>query len=211
MPPGLVAPWAAGAYDGVLRELVVGHKDRGHLGFRRPLGDLLALSVGAAVARLDPATPVLLVPVPSRPGSARRRGHDPTGRLVAAAAGRLRRSGRSVLPVPLLRSSAGVRDQAGLDAAERAVNVAGSMSCRAGVLRRLARRLGSAHAVVCDDVLTTGATAREAQRALASVGLAPVAIAVVAATPRRRTDESGTSRAAGDPRPFVTGSQGIAS
>ena len=35
----------------------------------------------------------------------------------------------------------------------------------------LARRLPEAHVVVCDDVLTTGATVREAQRALEAVGL----------------------------------------
>jgi len=85
----------------------------------------------------------------------------------------------------LLRLGAGVVDQAGLGAGERAANLAGSMRVRAGPLRRLLRARGGMRAVVCDDVLTTGSTAREAQRALEAGGLEVVRIAVVAATPRR--------------------------
>lgn len=184
VPAGLVAPWAAGAYDGVLKELVVGHKDRHQLGWRRDLGHLLALAVAAAVADVPADETVLLVPVPSRPGSARRRGHDPTARLVGAAAHALGRS-RPVVVAPLVVSRGGVVDQAGLGAQERAANVAGSMRCRGGLLRRVARAHPQAHVVVCDDVLTTGATAAEAQRALRAVGLPPLAVAAVAATPRR--------------------------
>ena len=90
---------------------------------------------------------------------------------------------RSVAVAPLLVSR-GAADQAGLDAGGRAANVAHSMRCSSALLARIARRWPRAYVVVCDDVVTTGATAREAQRALEAVGLAPIAIAAVAATPR---------------------------
>lgn len=175
VPPGLVAPWTAAAYDGIVREVLLAHKERGVAGLAEPLGRLLAASVSAAV----PAGPVLLVPVPSRPGSVRERGRDPLLEVVRRAA-RLR-PGATV--VPLLRSRGGVRDQAGLTATERAANLAGSMCCPSARLRRGGGRTG--RVVVCDDVLTTGATAREAQRALAAAGVPAVAVATVAATPRR--------------------------
>ncbi|WP_082550593.1 ComF family protein [Nocardioides sp. Root122] len=185
-PAGLVPPWATESYDGAVRALVVGHKDRGQWGHRRVLGDLLAVTVGAAVAGLDPAVPVLLVPVPSRPGAGRQRGYEATTALARAAAGRVRRT-REVVVAPLVVSR-GAADQAGLDARGRAANVHLSMHCPTPLLGRLARRHREAYVVVCDDVVTTGATAREAQRALQAVGLSPVAIAVVAATRRRSTD-----------------------
>jgi predicted amidophosphoribosyltransferase len=132
---------------------------------------------------------VLLVPVPSRPGTARDRGHDPTYALTRTAARLLRRAGYAATTTRLLVSRGGVADQAGLDAAARATNLAGSMHCPSARLRRLAgRRL---RVVVCDDVLTTGATAREAQRALEAVGLEVAGVATAAATRRRLRSGSG--------------------
>ena len=177
-PGGLAFPWAAAPYEGTVREMVVAHKERGVFALRRPLGRLLAAATEPLVSGA-----VVMVPVPSRPGMARSRGHDPTYAIVREAGRLLRGSGRDVTTARLLVSLGGVADQAGLDAAGRASNLAGSMSCPSSAVRRLAgQRL---RFVVCDDVLTTGATAREAQRALESAGLQVAGIAVVAATQRR--------------------------
>jgi predicted amidophosphoribosyltransferase len=78
----------------------------------------------------------------------------------------------------------------------RAANLDGSMWCPDSGLRRVAGR--QVRVVVCDDVLTTGATAREAQRALAAAGVPVAAIAAVAATPRRAVGR-GRDRGAGGP------------
>jgi predicted amidophosphoribosyltransferase len=185
VPAGLVPPFAAAEYDGVVRALVIGHKERRLLGLRAPLAQLLHGAVRAAVIAAEVTGPVVLVPVPSRPGVARGRGHDPTGRVTAGAARLLRRDGADVIVMPLLRCRPGGVDQAGLGAAERAANLAGSMHCPTEQLRRLASRRTHVRVVVCDDVVTTGATVREAQRALEAVGLEVAAVAAVAATRRR--------------------------
>ena len=78
---------------------------------------------------LPRASPVVLVPVPSRPRTVRARGHDPTRTITARAARQLRSGGLDVEVRRLLRLRPGVVDQAGLDAAERAANLAGSMQC----------------------------------------------------------------------------------
>jgi len=182
-PDGLVRTWATAGYDGVVRELVLGHKERGLLALAEPLGLLLALAVAAAT---PVPGPVLLVPVPSSRASVRSRGHDPTYAMTGAAARHLRAVGYDAVAARLLAIRGRVKDQAGLTAAERAANLAGSFWCPSRGLAALRGRCGRARAVVCDDVLTTGATARDAQRALESVGVVPRAIATVAATRRRR-------------------------
>jgi len=74
--------------------------------------------------------------------------------------------------------TARVQEQSGLTALERAAN-----------LDRTMRRRGRpprGRVVVVDDVLTTGSTAREAQRALEAGGVQVTGIAVLAATRLRR-------------------------
>ena len=127
----------------------------------------------------------MLVPVPSRPATVRARGHDPTYAVTSLAARLLAAAGHDVIVQRLLHLRPGVVDQAGLGAADRAANLAGSMTCPGAGLRRLGARRSRVRAVVCDDVLTTGSTAREAQRALEAVGLEVAGVAVVAATRRR--------------------------
>jgi predicted amidophosphoribosyltransferase len=133
---------------------------------------------------------LLLVPVPSRAATVRARGYDATYALTVAAGRDLVSRGYAAEVARLLRVGR-VLDQAGLDAAARAANLSGSMACPSAALGRLARRCPRGWAVVCDDVLTTGATAREAQRALEASGVTVLGVATVAATRRLRPGQSG--------------------
>lgn len=193
-PPGLARPVAVGGYDGALKLLVNAHKEQNRFALADPLGELLALSVLAHTtsAPVRPAAPdrprqrVLLVPVPSRGAVVRRRGHDPLLRLTLRAASRLRWMGVPASVGRLLRSVRAAADQAGLGASDRARNLAGTMACsaRAGPGRASVAGAPAPLVVVVDDVITTGATVREAQRALEAARVAVTGIAVVAATRR---------------------------
>jgi predicted amidophosphoribosyltransferase len=196
VPPGLCEPWAAAAYDHLVRAMVLGHKEHRQLALARPLGGLLAVAVAGMLADLGAGPgPVVLVPVPSRPSSTRERGHDPTAQITRAAAAVLRAGGLDVRRVALLRTRPGLADQAGLGAVGRAANLAGALRTHPPAVKRLARAGCPVHVVVTDDVITTGATAAEAQRALTAVGLPPIGVAAVAATVRRRPTGHGPTAA----------------
>jgi predicted amidophosphoribosyltransferase len=173
-PPGLVLPVAGGEYAGPLRALVLAHKEHRRLALARPLGAVLA----GVVAVLPVSPPYRLVPVPSTRQAVRTRGHDPLARIACAAAAALRRDGRPATVERLLVPARRAADQAGLDRAARAANLAGALRC----LRPPTRAAGPL--VVVDDVVTTGATLREAQRALEDAGHQVAGAAVVAATVR---------------------------
>lgn len=192
-PPEAPAVLASGRYDGALQSLVIAHKERRVLALTAPLGLLLARAVAAHLpsppALVDDA-PTLLVPVPSRAASVRERGHDPTAALALRAARELTRAGRPTRAVPLLRLRPGVLDQADLDAAGRARNLEHAMAVDAARLRALTRRHRRARVIVCDDVVTTGATLAEAHRRLVAGGIVVHGLAALAATPRRSRPEA---------------------
>lgn len=189
-PPGLAPSWAAGEYDALLRTLLLGHKEEHQFGLRSTLGSLLSQAVAGMLTEcaVRRGQQVLLIPVPSQPATVRARGHDATRVLARIAARDLRMLGYDAHPEHLLRVGR-VRDQAGLDSTERHANLTGSMSCRPQVRRRLAARGVGVWAVVVDDVLTTGSTAREAQRSLEASGIPVLGIAAVAATRKRLTGD----------------------
>jgi predicted amidophosphoribosyltransferase len=187
-PRGLPPPYAAAAYDGAVRELVLAAKERGAVGLLPLLGAALASAVVLAAADLPAGRSLLLVPVPSTRAAVRSRGEDIVLVLARRAAAGVRRTGRDVGVAPILHHVRAVRDSAGLSAADRAINLAGAL----GVRDAGRARLRGSTLIMVDDLMTTGVTLAEAARALRSAGGSVHAAATVAATPRR-----GSSAAAG--------------
>jgi predicted amidophosphoribosyltransferase len=177
-----VAAFAAAAYDGVIRAALLDFKERGRLCLRRELGGSLAVSVFGAVG--NDQSPFLLVPVPSATATRRARGHNPVGAMAATAADYLRASGLQVDVRAVLRQGRAVTDQSGLDVGARRANLAGALTVRRPALLR-GRRV-----VIVDDIVTTGATASEAARALIHAGAVVAGIACVAGTVRRHPGPS---------------------
>lgn len=188
-PVGFPSTWAATPYDGPAGTALVAFKDGDRRDLERVLAPMLADAVSAALiwnghVRAVLASgngPVFVVPVPSSPSAARRRGDAPLALLTRAALAQPACSEVDLMVAPALRLRRRVADQAGLNHRQRAVNLEHAMQVRP-------RWQPSIHGVTCllvDDVLTTGATLVEAARALRAAGAVHVAAATVAATPRR--------------------------
>jgi predicted amidophosphoribosyltransferase len=185
-PAGFPPTVAAGEYTGPVRPAVNAFKERGRAELARPLGAALAVAVAGVLAGL-PAVPaaVRLVPVPSSRAALRTRGRDHVRELTGRAVAELRAAGLPAAEVRLLRRTGRARDSAGLSAAQRRTNLAGTFARRVGVPPLLP---AGTVLVVVDDVVTSGATLTEAAAVLepaAPPGGPPVLAAVVAATPRR--------------------------
>jgi len=156
--------WAPLAHDGPARALVAALKFRGAL----PVARLMAAQIVASAPRelLRGAT---LVPVPLHPARRRARGFDQAA-LIAAALG-----ARSGLPVAAcLRRRGQPTRQLGADRAARRAAAERQLLCACGPV--------PAHAVLLDDVCTTGATFDACAGALRAAGAERVAAVAYART-----------------------------
>lgn len=171
-------------YEGVAARLARAFKDEDRRDLVDVLAPLLADAVRRSVLAARPGDDgvggagrgVLVVPVPSSPAAARRRGDRPMHLLARRA---VRHLGPAVTVDGGLRVRRGTADQAGLDRAARLANLAGAMTAHHP------RRVRGRHVVLVDDVLTSGATLSEGRRALLDAGAGRVDLAVAMVTPRR--------------------------
>lgn len=161
-PPSFVAVQAGGLFGGPLADAIHALKYGDRPALARPLGRWLADRVS-----LPPGATVVAVPL----GRRRRleRGYDQAGRLAEQLA---RATGTTCLAGALRR----VREtppQVGRSRAARAANVAGAFAADP-------RRVAGLELVLVDDVVTTGATAEAAARALLAAGARRVTVVALA-------------------------------
>lgn len=165
--PG-VPVFALGRYAGPRRQAIVALKEHGRRDLAGPLSRALALGIHRLTTWGILGESLTVVPAPSRRLAARRRGGDPVLRIASRATAASPRH----RVAPVLRTAALVRDSVGLTSSARQRNIAGRV--------RLTAAVPDGEVLLVDDVLTTGATAREAVRALGAAGAAVSAVLTLA-------------------------------
>jgi predicted amidophosphoribosyltransferase len=166
--------YSAVEYSTVAQRVLLGSKESGLRDADQLIGQALMHSLSYIQSELGIAD---LVPVPSRKSATRRRGRN----FLLLHTVELSKNPR-VLTRANLGHTRHVKDQSTLNAKERQVNVYGSLECI-----QIAERT-SIPVIIVDDVVTTGATLREAGRALSEGGFTVLgAITACVAKPLRYT------------------------
>ncbi|WP_253746068.1 ComF family protein [Rothia mucilaginosa] len=200
---------AASRYEGIMPRALLALKNAGRTDLLPLLGEGLARSVYELLRarreelQAEPGSSapveVLLVPAPSSAQSVRRRGYAPANLLVQEAVRQLNRrlpasvrvravdvigyaprtrrgSGASIISDAL---SGAQNEQKGLGAVGRAERMHGALRVMEPAL--CAGRVS----IICDDVVTTGATASEMARVLQDEGSLVLGVCAVAAVPKK--------------------------
>ena len=158
---------ALGRYEGQLRQAV--------LRMKHPRADSLAWAMGRFIIRrqrerIEGWQCDLVVPIPGHRSWGAARGGWSAATLAASIAKKLRLPARC----DLLTFHRKLKQQHTLTLSERRANVRGSLKRARGY------DISGAHVLLVDDVMTSGATADEAARALHAAGAEQVVVAVVA-------------------------------
>lgn len=200
---------AASRYEGMMPRALLALKNAGRTDLLSLLGEGLARSVYELLRAhregLQPESAssvpveVLLIPAPSSAQSVRRRGYAPANLLVQEAARQLnRRLPASVrvcavdiigyVPRGRRGSGASIISDAisGAQNEQKSLGAVGRAERMHGALRVMEPALCAGRvSVICDDVVTTGATASEMVRVLQESGSRVLGVCAVAAVPKK--------------------------
>ena len=146
------------AYSTQVSSVVLKAKEDGNRVARRLIAETMYRSIDLIVKK-SPQLPLLIVPIPSSRRAIRQRGESFLHPIMNNVIDIAHRNSRNWAWKEILMHKKRVRDQAGLNSRERTLNVRGVFAVRDEVV-------ADRPIIVVDDVITTGATLRNAISAL---------------------------------------------
>ncbi len=151
------------AYNKVTSKLILLAKEENLSAAREILADSISFSLKQL--KIDSHKQVNLIPIPSRNSANRSRGFKHTELLVMRVC--LKNQELQLRTLSLLELTGKVRDQSALNPLERASN----LHLKARVRSRIRLPMPGEINILIDDLVTTGASAAEAIRAMSAVNL----------------------------------------
>ena len=200
---------AASRYEGIMPRALLALKNAGRTDLLPLLGEGLARSVYELLRarredlQAEPGSSapveVLLVPAPSSAQSVRRRGYAPANLLVQESVRQLNRrlpASVRVRAVDVIGYAPRTRRGSGASVISDAISGAQNEQKGLGAVGRAERMHGALRvmepalcagrvSIICDDVVTTGATASEMVRVLQEAGSSVLGVCAVAAVPKK--------------------------
>lgn len=198
---------AASRYEGMMPRALLALKNAGRTDLLPLLGEGLARSVyellraRRAEIQHGSSAPVevLLIPAPSSAQSVRRRGYAPANLLVQEAVRQLNRrlpASVRVRAVDVIGYAPRTRRGSGASIISDVISGAQNEQKGLGAVGRAERMHGALRvmepalcvgrvSIICDDVVTTGATASEMVRVLQEAGSSVLGVCAVAAVPKK--------------------------
>ena len=169
-----LAVYSAITYSPIAKNILLAAKEQGV----KSADQLVRNAVSVSIHELFKKYPsCALVPIPSSASSNRRRGRDFINEIAISVARDL-----GVAVLPLLEHQRKIRDQSKLNVSNRHQNLAMALSIKP----QFRGNYSGERVVILDDLVTTGATIGEANRALTRGGFKVQAAATACVALRRR-------------------------